>query len=522
MVLDDLIYRTKNIGQLMLFFYRYILISRLQMKLFIRRKPVFIFLLPFFFVFHGFIEHFNFVRAFPAFLLMLLYTFGSLIITGIFWIFYRNFIKAALLSVYIMIFFFFFGNLQDFLRNHFGSSFVSRYSFILPIIFFLFILFVIWLKKRQASLQGFISYLNILLVLLTVIDLFWLGEKIILKKKLEFNFAAESMIPCDTCKKPDIFFIILDEYAGNTELKELFNFNNNAFERQLEQHGFYIAKESRSNYNFTPFSVASILNMNYLNLNMKEKAPGNIDYCYKQIKNSSVINFLLTKGYEFYNYSVFDFEGRPAIKYDNFLPTSTSLISSQTFLSRVMKDMRFNIGSGKWKFKAGLKKITYEHLHNNENILQVTKAIASEKNGKPKFVYSHLMMPHYPYYFNKKGDAQPIEKLFEGQEINKENYIEYLQYCNGQILQLVDHIITASDKPPVIMLLSDHGFRHISKKEERAYVFMNLNAIFLPDKNYSLFYDSISNVNHFRIFFNTEFQQRLPLLKDSTIFLWGN
>jgi hypothetical protein len=132
------------------------------------------------------------------------------------------------------------------------------------------------------------------------------------------------------------------------------------------------------------------------------------------------------------------------------------------------------------------------------------------------------MMPHYPYYFNSKSEALPIEKLFEGQEMNKENYIEYLKYCNRKILELVDQIIAASDNPPVIMLLGDHGFRHNTKKEEHKYAFMNLNAIYLPDKNYRQFYDSISNVNQFRVFFNTEFQQHLFLIKDSTIFLWDD
>jgi len=491
------------------------------MKSYLNNKPFFIFLLPVFFVFHGFVKHYNFVTVKDALLLILLYSGATLIVMGISWLFYRSFIKAAFISFYIMAVFFFFGSIQDRQHDLFGSSFFSRYSFILPLIFWLFISLVIWLKKRKTSLPKFTFYLNSLLILLITIDFFWLSAKMMLKEK-PFNPTTESMVLCDSCKKPDIFLIILDEYAGNTELKQFFRFDNNAFENQLEQRGFYIAKESRSNYNFTPFSVASILNMDYLALKMKEKAPGNIDYCYQKIKNSNVVNFLKASGYEFYNYSIFDFDGQPAVNYDNFLPNNTTLITSQTLFSRVLKDIRFNIGTGKWKFKLGLKKITYEHLHNNENILRLTNAIALKKTEKPKFVYAHLMMPHYPYYFNSKSEALPIEKLFEGQETNKENYIEYLQYCNRQILRFVDQIMAASDKPPVIMLLGDHGFRHISKKEERKYAFMNLNAIYLPDRNYGQFYDSISNVNQFRVFFNTAFQQKFSLLKDSTIFLWDN
>jgi hypothetical protein len=73
------------------------------------------------------------------------------------------------------------------------------------------------------------------------------------------TFSDTNLFECRSCNRPDIFFYILDEYSGNTALKQLFHFDNSAFERQLEQRGFYVVKQSRSNYNYTPFSVASIL-----------------------------------------------------------------------------------------------------------------------------------------------------------------------------------------------------------------------------------------------------------------------
>jgi len=510
-----------NDSQLQPLFYRSIGIP-ITMRSFLKNKPLFIFLLPVFFVFHGFVEHYYFISAKDTFLLILLYTITAFIITGLAWFFYKDFIKAALVSFYLLCFFLFFGSVQDFLREHFTGTFFSRYSFILPFMFLLFVLLVVWLKKSRVVPYRIVYYLNILLLLLILIDIGFLGKRIALKKRSAFDLASFNMNQCSECPRPDIYFIILDEYAGNRELKEFFNFNNSIFEQQLKQRGFHISEDSRSNYNYTPFSIASILNMNYLNLNMQAKAAGNIDYCYQQIKNSAVVNYLSGSGYKFYNYSIFNFEGQLAVRDDNFFPNRTALITSQTFFSRIMNDIRFNIGTGKWKFKTLLDRMTYEPLHNNKKILRLTKEIASEKTSAPKFVYTHLMMPHYPYYFNSKGESLPIEQLYEGQETNKVNYVEYLQYCNIQILQLIDDILSTSKEPPVIMLLGDHGFRHVIRKEEHKYAFMNLNATYLPDKNYNQFYDSISNVNQFRVFLNTEFKQQLPLLKDSTVYLWDN
>jgi hypothetical protein len=67
--------------------------------------------------------------------------------------------------------------------------------------------------------------------------------------------------------------------------------------------------------------------------------------------------------------------------------------------------------------------------------------------------------------------------------------------------------------------MSDHGFRQFKEPVDKKYYFSNLISIYLPDGNYSGFYDGMSNVNMFRAFLNTEFGQNLPILKDSTIFL---
>jgi hypothetical protein len=489
---------------------------------FVQKRPAFVFLLPFFFVFHGFVEHYDFISPGDAFILLAVYLGGMLILMGVNWLFFHNFTKAAVISFYLMVLFFFFGSIQDLLRKHFAGSFFSRYSFILPFFLLAFILLVGWMKKTKSSLQRLTLYLNALLLVVCCLDIFWLGGRIFARSGKSPNVLSPvNLSICDSCNKPDIFFIIPDGYSGSTALNELFHFDNSEFEKQLKQRGFYVAKQSLSNYNYTPFSVASILNMKYLDLQMEKKAPGNVAYCYRQIKNNTVIQSLLAHGYAVYNYSIFDFNDQSAVSYDDFLPGNISLITSQTFASRILKDINYNVSTGKWKLKWGLEKRMYEHLRNNENIIQAVKEKASERTNTPKFIYAHLMMPHYPYYFNSEGQALPPEKLLPGQETHRENYIQYLQYCNRRILDLVDNI-TRNPNPPVIILLSDHGFREGINKEERKYAFMNFNAIYLPRKNYNGFYDGMSNVNQFRVLFNAEFGQHLPLLKDSTIFLWGD
>jgi len=489
--------------------------SRNRLIAFLKNKPLFLLLLPVFFVLHGFTSYYGLIPAPGALLLALIYTGSALVIAFLCWLFYRNFIKASLAAFTLMGYQFFFGSIQDLSGKYFAGSFITRYSFLLPLSLLLFLLLFIVLKKRKRSFQKTVYFLNILLLLFVMIDCGWLISRAAAPQQRP----AMTGIKCDPCKKPDIFFIILDEYTSNTALEEKFGHDNSPFENELQQRGFHIISNGRSNYNYTPFSIASLLNMDYLDLNMKTKGQGNLQYCYQMIRNSRVLQFFQANDYKFYNYSVFDFPRQPAISPDDFLPLRTKLITSQTFLSRIRKDILFNIGTGKFNLDQINKKIIYSHQHNNEEFSALTLA-AAKKAPSPKFVYTHLMMPHHPYYFDRNGKPLAFDSLREGKQVNKQNYVEYLLYCNKKILALTDSLLKASSSPPVIILLGDHGFRYFTAKEDHRYCFMTFGAVYLPGRDYRYFYNDMSAVNIFPVILNTQFGQQLPLRKDSTVYLW--
>ena len=487
-----------------------------QMTELIRTKPGFLVLLPVFFVLHGFSRNYDSVPVKDALLLTLIYLGSSLVIAGIFWLFYRDFIKAGLIAFLLMAYHFFFGSIQDGITNYLPGSFLLRYRFILPVSFLFFLAGIIWLKKRQKPLISLVFYLNAALLVIILVDAAWLSAKIAgLDKDKPFSLSAQRFSPCDTCIRPDVYFIIADQYTGRVALKEVFNFDNDSFQNELEARGFHIAKNSSSNYNLTPFSIASTLNMDYLELKKGPQNYESVGYSYQVIRNSSVLKFFNANHYQFFNCSIFDFDDHHANKYAAFLPYGIELITSQTFASRLESDFRPDILKGMFG-ETLQRKMAYKYLHFNDKVFERTRNIASQPGDTPKFIYTHLMMPHYPYYFDSKGNSLPLEKLSGIKKVNSHDYLEYLQYTNKKLLQLVDDILDNSPTPPLIMVLGDHGFRHPEIKTDRKYDFMNMNAVYFPHKNYSLFYDSISNVNEFRVIFNTYFGQHLPLLIDSS------
>lgn len=65
-------------------------------------------------------------------------------------------------------------------------------------------------------------------------------------------------------QSPDIYYIILDGFARSDTLQNLYGYDNSDFLQGLEDRGFYIAAQSYSNYSQTRLSLASSMNLRYL------------------------------------------------------------------------------------------------------------------------------------------------------------------------------------------------------------------------------------------------------------------
>lgn len=475
-------------------------------------KPVFFLLLPLFFVLNGWQRHHEFIAPVEAGVLLLAYLLAAVLLYALSWLLLRNREKAAFLSFALLFIHFFFGAFQDLLKNWFGEGFITRYSVLLPLLLLALIIFFTWLKRRKRSLLKPVLYLNLLLATLIIID----AVRLLMPVK---RGAAQGSL-CSNCPTPDIYLVVLDEYAGQTALKDLFGFDNGNFLQALQQKGFQVIPHSFSNYNYTPFSMASTLNMQYLQLKDTVRQKPDISYALRMIRESKVPQLLQATGYEFQNYSVFDLQDHPAPVDESFIPSNTRLITAQTFLSRVYRDLGYHLAAT-LKLKAVINSQDYRELRNNNRLFQLTWQHAAKPHSKPQFVYTHLMMPHYPYYFDRNGNAMdPARILPEGNNANRKDYVEYLQYVNNKMLALANHLLKSSPRPPVIIFMGDHGFRHFRQPVDRKYHFMNLYAVHLPGgPNANALPDSLSNVNAFRAVFNGLFKTNFELLADSSIYL---
>lgn len=485
---------------------------------FLKKRPVYVLLLPLFFVWHGFVYYFDLIPVKDTALLYFFFTGITILFFLLSLLIFRKYNKAAFFSFLLMLYYLFFGYFHDGLKHLSANGFFSKYSFVLPFSLLLFVLIAIKLKRSTSSFIKANFYLNTLFIILLFTDTGIFISKSLNSQKHSIT-PSLSLLPCDSCERPDIYLIVADGYPGIIELSEIFNYDNSLFEQELRNRGFHVIDSSKSNYNFTPFSVSSMLNMEYLEgLHGSNSDKDDILKCYNTIKNNRTLQYLNNLGYTFYNYSIFDFNKQPSLAKPTFLPRKTRPLISRTLRFRMQNELGHLLVT-RFKLKSVIRNLRNLDLKNNTKLFEKTKTIASEQKADPKFIYTHLVMPHYPYYFDSTGKQNPYEILTDEHARNQEAFIQYLVYANRQYLQLIDHILANSDKPPVIILIGDHGFREFGEPVDEKYHFMNLNAVFLPNKNYKNFYNGMSNINQFRVLLNVQFGQNLSLLKDSTSFL---
>lgn len=481
-------------------------------------KEYFLFLLPFFFVFHEYNENVLVISFGQASALFLKYVLATYSVYLISFFLVKSWRKASVFTVLVMSFYFFFGAFHDATKNIFNDTLLTKYSFIIPASIICLILLLYLIKKSQRKFIRFTIYCNTLLLLLIVFDAADFAIPHVAKKQ-QYRQASGNPVLCDTCETPDIYFIVADGYAGDQQLREVLHFDNAEFLNALRSRGFYVVANSKSNYNLTPYSVASIVNMDYLPLKSSRENKEDLFKCFSSINSNPLISLLKNYQYQIENYSIFRFGNKTPLINSQFLKVGMDAISSQTLFGRMERDVGFNLIT-KYKFKWAFKNAAERGIEQIEKLYKKTMDAPLEIQSHPRFIYTHLMMPHYPYYFDKDGNRYDYEMILEKNWPLKKEYSEYLQYTNKKLLELFDQILSKSAKPPIIVFMGDHGFREFSSEgKDTNYYFMNMNALYLPKKNYANFYEGMSNVNQFRMLLNTVFHQNFSTLKDSSILI---
>jgi hypothetical protein len=507
-----------------------------KVTLFLEKWGLHTFLLPLFFVTHSYLQYYGLVSASVAICLCLIIILCIAALFVIVLAMIKNANKALQLVTLVSFIVLFFGVIKDFLSLTLHFSILAKYSVLLPlIVVVVFFLSRTIVKKNDFRKSNFFQ--NILLLLFLALDI---GKLFVFDHAyfLKGNLLVKRDVPAITNTptpdtKPDVYFLVFDSYPGTTFLREFMNYDNTAFNHELEKLGFYIVKNSRSNYNRTVFSIASTLNFEHLQ-NIRANDISSKDYAHGclSIKEAIVPRFFLQHNYSFFNLSIFDIGTRKAIRRETFLTApEQDILLYNTLLQRVKNDILWNLLEGKYAMPAVRKlfiKSTEESQREfmqkndfNKTVLDSLDRIPFQQNGSPKFVYAHLYLPHPPFFYDENGRKNDLSYILTQPSLrNKDLFLSYLRYTNKKITGLVKTIQKASANKSIIIIQSDHGFRDFEGGPNHPEAFFtNYSAFYFPDKNYSTLYDTLTNVNTFPIVLNKYFKTRIPMRSDSSVFL---
>jgi len=508
-----------------------------QVKQFLSKWGLHCFLLPLFFVLHNYLQYAEMVSVHAATSVGLQLMIFVLVLFLLLRVLIANSSKAACISTVIVADYLFYGNVKQTLAAQKYFDLLARYVVLLPLFFLVTIIVCLFIVRIKNTLKV-TFYLNLLVMLSIGGDISRLSLQFLKSKKYQSLFEKPVMLPVNATPVqdlPDVYYLLLDSYPNCSLIKKHESRPSFALDTFLSARNFYVVSHSISNYNNTSFSMNATLNMQYLQ-KFSNPLQGTfpqqydlnaIDYSKTllDIDRSPLIPYLVSYRYTFYNLSIFSINGQTPIFKDFFLTVPQEKIFLYYTLGEcIRRDIAWNFsrftglpGNAANVEMADEKAVNENKLFFNRRVLDSVAKIPFGVKKGPRFVYVHLYMPHYPYFFNedgiKYGDSAIYNRNFLFDETK---FLKYVVYTNHEISKLTDGLLKATLGKAVIIIQSDHGYPGFAINNFSDY-FKNLDAMYFPDKNYQLLYDSLSNVNTFRILLNKYFNAQLPLLKDSSI-----
>jgi hypothetical protein len=449
---------------------------------------------------------------------------SGLIFAGIYYL-VRDKCKTGLIFLFVSLLFFSFGHIHNYLEPVFYFSFITNYgtkwflTALYVLLSVIFISFILRSLRNYAKLNFILNIMTLTLLILTILQIFFYTIESARHAEDKFGNADRNTIlkeNANPARLPDIYYIIPDGYANPLISKKLLNFDNHEFTKFLKDHGFYVASKSRCNYSNTLLSLASSLNMEYLDRLAKEVGENstNLSPLGRMISHSKVAILLKSLGYRIFRYPA-GFGSTEKGEYDDAIIFGLEREDNQ--LSRLMMKMTW------------LKILPYKEFNFKRAVVPYafSKLVENRDYSSPKFVFVHLMSPHPPFVFG--ADGETIDALNDSLGIwdSKENYINEIKFLNKKLEDTTKFLIEGSKTPPVIIIQSDHGtaFKNFTQYSpdqsyliERSYIF---NALLLPRQCSQYLHPAISPVNAFRIVFICVFGKRYELLKDDSYWFNG-
>ena len=477
--------------------------------------PILFAIFPVIFLFSNNIEELEFQDIFLPLLLVLSITIGV-------WLSLRyvlkNTLKAAFIVSILLVIFFSYGHIYELFDNVIVNPDIVKSRYLVIPFLILLVVGIYYFIRTNRKLNNATTITNFITIALILTVSFNIGTFYADSKGSSFENSfphieseQPASIQLDNNHLPDIYYILLDGYAGKNALKEFLDFDNQEFYSFLNNEGFYVEEQTYGNYPITAMAMVSVLNMQYANhlADLVGTESVNLHPTFELIYDNLVMKKLKSNGYTIINFET------GADYVDEFKNLDLYYCKNNSLLEHKLTSVLLQTSI----IGYFVDKIEYQEHRNR--ILCTFSELSQIKNiDEPTFVYAHLVLPHVPYVFTPDGEPRdPVSRTNLENDQDIEGYINQIKFTNTEMQKIVNKLLYKTSEPPIIIIQSDHGsdfgldWKNVSEDMIRQRM-SNFQALYLPNENVDLTTKSSTPVNTFRIIFNLYFDGNYEILPD--------
>lgn len=430
---------------------------------------------------------------------------GSLILWATFSLIAKDTGKGGIISAVFVVFFFAYGHMFDWVTA--ASALELRHRHFLPITLFIagYIGYFIATTKKAELIKGFFKVSCVAVAFLLVVNIVPIIPVELQKSQMGIHQSSTSPLTApgtvdSAANYPDIYYIVLDEYASFETLEKVWGYDNSEFKDFLESRGFFVAEKSRTHNLGSIFVVASILNMQYIDP-ISDLETDKLR-CFSLINDNKAMKFFSSKNYTTVAIDGLKsgFSSKGNIQADYYFDPHD--ITKDDLLSAKYDDF-FLLAYGKTMLEAFSfvfvpDLAAVDDWYRQSRLYKFDKLTQLDSISSPKFVYAHMLLPHGPFLFDKNGNKANWNDRLNYRDKNV--YLEQLIFTTKTVEATVDSLLKQypESEPPIIIIQSDHGLRshhygvdYIPKDDQ----YKILNAFLLPGYDYTTLDDDIRPVD---------------------------